>query len=158
MECWKTAVRRSLNHTPPRTNAKWSVSGWHELAQAFAPATARASEKRLLCKLLLASDDKQLGALPELWELLASYEGDEAREERLHADLERRAPAYGALVQTIRTYEAFARGLQDAFDVLRPKPRRRIPEALLFPTLLGTGASGRASIGSMNVSQPRIAR
>ena len=43
------------------------------------------------------------------------------QEERLHADLERRVPAYGALVQAIRNYEAFARGLQDAFDVLRAK-------------------------------------
>ena len=119
MERWKTAVHRSLNHNPPRTRSNWNVSRWSELARAFAPATARAREKRLLRELLLTSDDRQLGALPELWELLATHEEDEVPEERLHAALERQTPAYGALVQAIRAYEAFARGLQDAFDVLR---------------------------------------
>ena len=119
MERWNAAVRRSLNQNPPRTRPNWNASEWCELAQAFAPATARATEKRLLRNLLLASDDRQLGAFPEFWALQANYADEEIQEERLHADLERRAPAYGALVQAIRTYEAFARGLQDAFDVLR---------------------------------------
>ena len=149
MECWKTAVRRSLNHTPPRTNAKWNVSGWSELAQAFAPATVRAIEKRLLSKLLLGSNDRQLGALPELWELLASYEGDEAREERLHADLEHRAPAYGALVQAIRTYEAFARGLQDAFDVLRAEAAAPDARGFVVPDVARNQAF-RASVNRLD--------
>ena len=158
MARWKTAVRRSLDQTPPRTRANWNASGWGELAQAFAPATARAREKRVLRKLLLASDDRQLGALPEFWELLASHDGDEVHEERLHTALERRAPVYGALVQAIRTYEAFARRLQDAFDVLRAEAAAPDARGFVVPTLLGTRPSGRASIGSMNVSQPRIAR
>ena len=102
MERWKAAVRRSLNQAPPRTNANWNSSQWRELAQAFAPATARAREKRLLRRLLLATDERQLGALPELWELQANNAEEEIQEERLHTDLERRVPAYGALVQAIR--------------------------------------------------------
>ena len=119
LERWKTAVRRSLSHNPPRTRANWNTPAWRELAQAFAPATARAREKRMLRKLLLATDDRQLGAFPELWELQANYADGEVQEERLHAELERQAPACGALVRAIRAYETFARGLQDAFDVLR---------------------------------------
>ena len=119
MERWKTAVHRSLNQAPPRTNANWNTSQWSELAQAFAPATARAKEKRMLRRLLLATDERQLGALPELWELQANSAEEEIQEERLHTDLEGRVPTYGALVQAIRNYEAFARSLQDAFNVLR---------------------------------------
>ena len=119
MERWTTAVRRSLNQTPPRTKANWNASGWRELAQSFAPATTGAREKRLLRKLVLASDDRRLGALPEIWKLLTSYAGQQVQEEKLHDDLECQAPTYGALLRAIRAYEAFARGLQDAFDVLR---------------------------------------
>ena len=64
-------------------------------------------------------DDRRLGALPELWHLQQNRADDDFREETLHADLVRHASEYGALVRAIRTYEAFARGLQDAFDVLR---------------------------------------
>ena len=111
LERWRGAVRRSLNHTPPRTNARWNTSEWREFARAFAPNAARVKEKELLSKLLLSSDDRQLGALPELWQLQAEF-GDEAlREEKLHADLQQHAPAFGALVEAIRTYESFARGL-----------------------------------------------
>ena len=73
----------------------------------------------MLRRLLLATDERQLGALPELWELQANSADEEIQEERLHTDLEGRVPTYGALVQAIRNYEAFARGLQDAFSVLR---------------------------------------
>ncbi len=116
---WTDAVRRSLNHAPPRTNPHWNASEWRELAQAFAPKAARMREKRLLRELLMSSDDQRLGALPELWRLQSKYRDEDLREETLHADLERNLPAYGALVKAIRTYESFARGLQDAFDVLR---------------------------------------
>ena len=117
---WQAAVRRSLNHAPPRTNALWNRSDWRELAQAFAPKAAGVEEKRLLGELLLSSGDRKLGALPELWRLQVNYYGNGAlNEKELHVDLERHAPAYGALVEAIRAYEIFARGLQDAFDVLR---------------------------------------
>ncbi len=116
---WQTAVRCSLNHSPPRTNARWSARVWHELAHAFAPEGARESEKRFVRELLLSSDDRQLGALPEIWRLQVNYTDDTVPEEALHADLKRHAPEYAALVEAIGTYEVFARGLQDAFDVLR---------------------------------------
>ena len=105
MERWKTAVRRSLSHNPPRTRANWNASGWRELAQAFAPATARAREKRLLRKLLLATDDRQLGAFPELWELQANYADEEVQEERLHADLEQKLRR---MVRSCRLYRVAA--------------------------------------------------
>ena len=110
---------RSLNHAPPRTSALWNRSEWRELAEAFAPEAAGAEEKQLLGELLLSSDERQLGALPDLWRLQENYESDALQEEALHTDLEQHAPAYGALVEAIRTYEAFARGLQDGFDALR---------------------------------------
>ena len=149
MARWKTAVRRSLDQTPPRTRANWNASGWGELAQAFAPATARAREKRVLRKLLLASDDRQLGALPEFWELLASHDGDEVHEERLHTALERRAPVYGALVQAIRTYEAFARRLQDAFDVLRAEAAAPDARGFVVPDVARNQAF-RASVNRVD--------
>ena len=149
MERWKTAVRRSLDHTPPRTKTNWNASAWRELAQVFAPEAARAKEKRLLRKLLLASDERQLGALPDLWELQASYEGDEAGEERLHADLERRTTAYGALVQAIRTYEAFARSLQDAFDVLRAEAAAPNARGFVVPDVARNQAF-RASVNRLD--------
>ena len=120
LDRWTAAVHRSLNHAPSRTKPRrWKLSAWVELARSFAPGAARAKEKRLLRELLLAEDDRQLGALPQLWRLQENYGNDAFREEALHADLERVAPAYGALLEAIRSYEAFARGLQDAFDVLR---------------------------------------
>ena len=116
---WQATVNRSLNHAPPRTSALWNRSEWRELAEAFAPEAAGAEEKQLLGELLLSSDERQLGALPDLWRLQENYESDALQEEALHTDLEQHAPAYGALVEAIRTYEAFARGLQDGFDALR---------------------------------------
>ena len=149
MERWKTAVRRGLNHNPPRTKTNWNTSTWRELAQAFAPGAAPAKEKRLLRRLLLASDDRQLGALPDLWKLQANYAGEEFQEVRLHADLERQAPAYGAIVQAIRTYEAFARGLQDAFDVLRAEAAAPDARGFVVPDVARNQAF-RASVNRLD--------
>ena len=124
---------RSLNHAPPRTSALWNRSEWRELAEAFAPEAAGAEEKRLLGELLLSSGERQLGALPELWRLQENYESDALQEEALHTDLEQHAPAYGALVEAIRAYEAFARGLQDGFDVLRAEAASPDPRGYVVP-------------------------
>ena len=140
LERWRVAVRRSLNHTPPRTNTHWNASKWREFAQAFAPNAAREREKQLLRKLLLSSDDRQLGALPDLWQLQENFEDEELREERLHAALKRDAPAYGALVDAIRTYEAFARSLQDAFDVFRSEAARPDACGYVVPDIAGNEA------------------
>ena len=68
---------------------------------------------------LLATDDRRLGALPAIWQLQAEFAGDDFREELLHDLLEKREPSYAPFLKSIRAYEAFARSLQDAFDVLK---------------------------------------
>lgn len=117
---WTAAVRRSGAEKPPHTN-RWSSGAWDELAKAFAPAGAKLREKRYLRELLLAGDERRLGALPTLWQLQIEFTEATYREESLHYRLEEREPAYGPLLQAIRTYEAFARSLQDAFDALKAK-------------------------------------
>ncbi len=114
---WRNAVRRSLAERPPRTRAGGEV--WSELAEAFAPSRARAREKRSLTDLLLKPPDKPLGALPKIWELQGDYDAAAFEEEVLHDRLGQRHPEYLPLLDGIRRYEAFARSLQDAFDVLR---------------------------------------
>jgi hypothetical protein len=89
------------------------------LAEAFAPTTCKTREKRYLHDLLLATDDRRLGALPAIWRLQAEFNNDGFREELLHDLLEKREPSYTPLLAAIRAYEAFARSLQDAFDVLK---------------------------------------
>jgi hypothetical protein len=60
-----------------------------------------------------------LGALPTIWRLQDEYSDEGYEEERLHDGLEAEAPEYRPLLAAIRSYEAFARSLQDAFDILR---------------------------------------
>ena len=137
---WADAVRRSLNHNPPRTKTNWNKSQWCKLAQAFAPKAARCREKRLLKELLLSSEERLLGALPVLWQLQANYTDEELREETLHVDLQRCSPMYGSLVEAIRTYERFARGLQDAFDVLRAEATTPDASGYVVPQIANNGA------------------
>jgi hypothetical protein len=108
-----------MNEKPPRTKSGWSSNAWEELARAFTPAASSTNEKRYLRKLLLSADERRLGALPILWQLQGEFENNEFQEETLHRRLEERAPEYGPLLKAIRAYEAFARSLQDAFDVLK---------------------------------------
>lgn len=124
---WETAVRRSLREKPPRTRPGWATEAWADLARAFAPAAHGAREKRYLRDLLLATDERRLGALPDIWQLQAEFDDGGFREEELHVLLETREPRYRPLLQAIRSYEAFARSLQDAFDVL--KAEAAIPDA-----------------------------
>ncbi|MBI1854199.1 MAG: hypothetical protein HYR85_28000 [Planctomycetes bacterium] len=121
---WTAAVKRSLDEKPPRTKPNWNSQAWAELAAAFAPEGFRAREKRCLRELLLAADERRLVALPILWELQAKFDEDDFREETLHDRLEKREPAYGALLNAIRAYEAFARSLHDAFELLRAEAAR----------------------------------
>jgi hypothetical protein len=55
---WQEAVRRSSKEKPPRAKPGWTGEKWVELAQAFAPATARAKERRFIQELLLESKDR----------------------------------------------------------------------------------------------------
>ena len=134
LQGWTAAVRRSMNRAPPRTDPRWNSSGWKKLAKAFGPMAARAREKRFLRQLLLSSDFRQLGALSKLWRLLPEQEGD-LREETLHVGLARCAPSYRPLVKAIQCYESFARGLQDAFDVLRADAARPDSRGYVVPNI-----------------------
>lgn len=127
---WQEAVRRSMNEEPPRAKPGWTGEKWVELAQAFAPATARAKERRFIQELLLESKDRPLGALPAIWQLQEGYDDGQFREEDLHDRLEKRQPNYRPLLDAIRGYESFARSLQDAFDVLKAEAAR--PDAQGF--------------------------
>jgi hypothetical protein len=121
---WREAVRRSLRETPPRTKTNWRNEEWSELANAFHPAGCRAREKRYLRALLHSVDERRLGALPVLWQLQDEFDNDGFCEEMLHDQLEKRAPEYAPLLTAIRAYEAFARSLQDGFDVLKAEAAR----------------------------------
>ncbi len=116
---WTAAVRRGLAEKPPRTKTGWGTAAWAELADAFALDRSAHREKRYLRELLLADGDRRLGALATIWQLLSQFDDAEVEEESLHELLEKREPTYGPLTQAIRAYEAFARSLQDAFDLLR---------------------------------------
>ncbi len=116
---WTDVVNRCLRENPPRTKPGWGNSAWTELAAAFMPDGARGRERRYLRELILAADDRRLGALPSIWELQTGFDGDDYREETLHTRLDKEEPGYGVLLTAIRTYEGFARSLQDGFDILR---------------------------------------
>jgi hypothetical protein len=116
---WSAAVKRGLAEKPPRTKANWGTADWRELANAFALDRGGHREKRYLRELLLSVGDRRLGALAAIWQLLSRFNDAEVEEESLHDLLEKQEPVYGPLLQAIRAYEAFARSLQDAFDVLK---------------------------------------
>jgi len=116
---WAEGARRSLKESPPRTKPGWNTDGWAELAASFAPSAAGARERRFLRDLLLRRVGRDLGAFAALWQLQGELSDDEFREETLHDLLQAQEPGYGALLDAIRAYEAFARSMQDGFDILR---------------------------------------
>ncbi len=122
---WTRVVRRSLAEKPPRTKPGWGNEGWEELATAFTPSACKAKEKKYLRDLLQAADDRRLGALPAIWQLQTGFKDEEFQEEVLHNRLEELEPIYKPLLDSIRAYEAFARSLQDAFDVLKAEAALR---------------------------------
>ena len=119
LQRWTEGVRRSMGEKSPRTRTGWNDTTWAEMAGAFAPATCKTREKRFLRNLILLVDDRRIGALPAIWKLNAEFDDKTFREERLHSRLDEVEPGYGPILNAIRSYEAFARSLQDAFDVLR---------------------------------------
>lgn len=121
---WTDAVRRCLGEKPPRTKTFWDGKAWSELANAFSPSQSKNHEKKYLRQLLVAREDDRLGALPSIWKLQASFSDDEFSEESLHDLLEQEKPEYNQLLKAIRAYEAFARSLQDAFDILKAEASR----------------------------------
>ena len=131
---WRDAVRRSQGERPPRTKPGWRTAAWEERwPRHSVPPDVSDGNNVASADLLFASDDRRLGALPTLWELQAEFEDDEFREELLHNQLEARAPEYGPLLRAIRGYEAFARSLQDGFDVLRAEAARPDSQGFAVP-------------------------
>ena len=121
---WSAAVRRSLNEKPPRTKPNWSSEAWNQLAKAFAPSACMAQEKKHLRGILNVTGERRLGALPNIWRLQNEFSDDNYSEELLHDRLQEEEPAYTPLLTAIRTYETFARSLQDGFDVLKAEAAR----------------------------------
>lgn len=118
LSTWATELKRCMREKPPRTRPNWTSKNWNELAEAFAPSNCRLQERRYLVNLLLDQHERRLGALPALWQLLSETK-EELTEEALHDLLARCEPANATLLHAIRSYEAFARALHDAFDLLR---------------------------------------
>ena len=116
---WRRAVQQSLNCKPARTHAGWKAEDWLELAEAVAPHRGGRCERRYLREALHATDDRALGALPDLWRLQAEFDDDDFAEEMLHQRLEEASPSYATLLQAIQAYERFCRSLHDGFDLLR---------------------------------------
>lgn len=147
---WGGAVRRCLHESPPRAKPGWTSESWSDLASAFSPDGAKAREKRFLRDLLNAQGDRRLGALPTIWQLQAeSGDGRESGEERLHDQLEKREPRYRALLQGIRSYERFARGAQDAFDLLKAEASSRDANGYLVTDISRDG-DFRKSVKDLN--------
>ena len=121
MDRWGEAVRRSMNQKPPHTRPGWSNAAWQELAHSFLPSQCKTPERRFLRELLHSAGESRLGALPVIWELHAEFSDDEFQEHLLHHRLAARAAEYRPLLDAIRTYEAFSRRLQNAFDILKAK-------------------------------------
>ena len=132
---WTAAIRSSLREKPPRTRPHWGGNAWKELAEAFSPDGARSREKRYLRDLLNATDDRRLGALPAIWQLEAKFGSDDFSEELLHDRLQQREPGYRPLLEAIRKYEAFARSLQDAWDVLKAEAARPDAQGFEVPSV-----------------------
>lgn len=145
---WSAAVRRSLREKPPRTPV-WTKNEWAELANAFAPVTTKIREKRYLRELLLVSDDRRLGALPAIWQLQPEFANSEMPEETLHDRLEKREKSLAPLLQAIRAYEAFARSLQDAFDLLIAEAAHLDAQGFSAPAI-GSDADFKRSVKGLH--------
>lgn len=149
MARWRTAVKRSLGEDPPRTRPGWSAEQWAELANAFLPDGMRAQEKRLLREMLQRDGDRQLGALRSIWQLQSEFDDDSYREEPLHDRLEQLVPPYAALLIAIRSYETFARRLQDAFDILRAEASRSPGQGFAI-TSIGRDSEFKSTVKSLH--------
>ena len=126
------AARKNGRHGRSPAGGQERGKSWQRRS---VPSRCKGWEQRRLRDLLFSSDDCRLGALPPLWELQAEFEDDGFREEVLHDQLEARAPEYGPLLRAIRGYEAFARSLQDGFDVLRAEAARPDAQGFVVPRI-----------------------
>jgi len=138
LQRWSDAVSCSVAEKHPRTRTGWRTEVWAELANAFAPSGGKARERRYLRELLHATDERRLGALPAIWKLQDKFknvEDGDFQEDLLHDYLEETVPSLGSLLVAIRTYEDFARGLQDAFDVMKAEAAARDAQGFDVPQI-----------------------
>jgi hypothetical protein len=63
------------------------------------------------------------------------FDDESFQEESLHDRLEKLEPLYAPLLAAIRVYEAFARSLQDGFDVLRVEAAKRDAQGFTVPSI-----------------------
>jgi len=149
MRKWKDAVKGSMLASPARTDPGWRSDAWEELARAFRPSDCRTQEKKCLRRLLLPESDK-LGALPAIWQLQEESENESLIDKVLHESLEQRRPEYAPLLQAIRAYEAFARSLQDAFDVMKAMAATSVVTGISLP-LVGNDADFQESVDGLHL-------
>jgi len=146
---WTAAVKRSLSESPPRTRPSWSSTDWDELACAFAPAKRGTVEKKHLRDLLHSSAERRLGALATIWQIQPEFEDEDFREEALHIRLEKLEPLYAPLLSAIRAYEAFARSLQDGFDMLRIEAAKRDAQGFAV-TAIASNSDFKKSVANLH--------
>ncbi|HEY4281445.1 MAG TPA: hypothetical protein VGM62_00160, partial [Chthoniobacterales bacterium] len=149
LQRWSTAVSRCMAEKPPRTRVGWKTDAWIQLANSFAPTGGKAKERRYLRELLHVTGERRLGALPSIWSLQQKFSDDDFQEERLHDDLEKCVPSLGQLLVAIRTYEGFARGLQDAFDVMKAEAAGRDAQGFNVPQI-ASNAEFKQSVKNLN--------
>ena len=146
---WSAAISSSLKEDPPRAKPGWRIDGWAKLAVAFNPGTCKGREKRYLRDLLTVEGDRRLGALPAIWRLQGEFDEAGFREEPLHDRLQELEPGYRPLLDAIRAYEAFARCLQDAFDVLKAEASLLDAKGFSVPEI-ARDADFRKSVGDLH--------
>ena len=93
LDVWRTGVRRSLEANPPRTHTYWNGDAWEQLAQSLKPDGAGKHERKVLRRLLLNTDHRALGALPDIWNLQEGLDDDSYCEETVVEELKIRNPA-----------------------------------------------------------------
>ena len=119
LDKWRTGVRRSLEASPPRTHTNWNGDDWEQLAQSLKPDGAGKHERKVLSRLLLNTDHRALGALPDIWSLQEDLDDESYGEERVVEELKVRTPGLLPLLDAISLYEAFCRKLSDGFNLIR---------------------------------------
>ena len=146
---WSAAVRRCLAEKPPQAAPRWDTESWHAVAAAFAPGTTPPVERAFMKRLLLDGGERRVGALRDIWALQPEFSGDTLREEDLHARLGDRVPAYVPLLRAIASYEAFARAVHDAFELLRAEAARVDAQSYVATRIAGD-ADFQASVTGLH--------
>jgi hypothetical protein len=124
LDKWRTGLRRSLEASPSRTLTYWNGNDWEQLAQSMKPDGAGRHERKVLSRLLLTTDHRALGALPDIWNLQEVLDDESYCEEAVVLELKSRTPRLAPLLDAISRYEAFCRKLSDGFNIIRSQAVR----------------------------------